>query len=68
MAQAGMLNTTQTEKLACAYILDLAKEFYKNPKNQKAFEAWQRRSAPKRKEHALKGEEFRERQGGKAQI
>ena len=68
MAQVEAISTAQTEKLACAYILDLAKEFYKNPENQKAFEAWQRRSAPKRKEHALKGEEFRERQGGKAQI
>lgn len=68
MAQVEAISTAQTEKLACAYILDLAKEFYKNPENQKAFEAWKRRSTQKRKEHALKGEEFRERQGGKAQI
>ena len=58
----------QTEKVACAQILDLAKEFYRDPKNQKAFEAWKQRSIEERKEPALKGVEIRERQGGKAQI
>lgn len=63
-----MLSTAQTEKLACAYILDLAKEFYKNPENQKAFEVWKQRSTQERKEPALKGVEIRERPGREARI
>lgn len=30
----------QTEKLACTQILDYAKTFFKDPKNQQAFQIW----------------------------
>lgn len=42
----------QTEKLACTQILDYAKTFFQDPKNQQAFQVW------------LKSKE--ERQNGKA--
>lgn len=30
----------QTEKLACTQILDYAKLFFQDPKNQKAYQRW----------------------------
>ena len=30
----------QTEKLACTQILDYAKTFFQDPKNQQAFQVW----------------------------
>lgn len=32
--------TEEYEKLVCRMILDYAKEFYKKPENQRAFEDW----------------------------
>lgn len=39
----------QTEKLACTQILDYAKTFFQDPKNQQAFQIWLKSNALKSK-------------------
>ena len=40
VSEGELIQTEQTEKLACTQILDYAKTFFQDPKNQQAFQIW----------------------------